>query len=92
MTQLMVFLFVGLFDNKIGAAVHGPRIQADRDIYQSAIVSLLQQTPNLDIVQGSADAFLFNENGLFLFFFYFQVNQFIQRRILKTIFVFISLK
>jgi len=46
-----------------GAAVHGPRIQADRDIYQSAIVSLLQQTPNLDIVQGSADAFLFNENG-----------------------------
>lgn len=71
MTQLMFcFLFVRLCDNIIGAAVHGPRIQADRDIYQSAIVSLLQQTPNLDIVQGSADAFLFNENGLFLFFFF----------------------
>ena len=46
-----------------GPAVHGPRVQADRVRYRDAIMRQLRATPNLSIVEGSADAFLRNERG-----------------------------
>jgi tRNA uridine 5-carboxymethylaminomethyl modification enzyme len=46
-----------------GPAVHGPRVQADRVKYRESIVRQLQATPNLSILEGSADEFIRNENG-----------------------------
>ncbi len=38
-----------------GAAVQGPRIQADRKLYKAAIHDLLAQLPLLEIIEGSAE-------------------------------------
>src|SRR6201987_3181914 len=38
-----------------GAAVRGPRAQADRKLYRRAIGELLAETPGLDIVEGAAE-------------------------------------
>jgi tRNA uridine 5-carboxymethylaminomethyl modification enzyme len=39
-----------------GAAVRGPRVQADRKLYRAAIQHLLAGEPGLDIVEGEASA------------------------------------
>ena len=46
-----------------GPAVHGPRAQADRSLYRSAIQDLLAEYENLDQVAGSADDILIDAAG-----------------------------
>ena len=44
-----------------GAAVQGPRTQADRKLFKASIQKQLGDTPNLQIVQGEAAALLFSD-------------------------------
>ncbi|MBV8935157.1 MAG: FAD-dependent oxidoreductase, partial [Alphaproteobacteria bacterium] len=46
-----------------GAAVRGPRAQADRKLYRRAIAELLAETPDLDIVEGAVDDLLLDAGG-----------------------------
>jgi tRNA uridine 5-carboxymethylaminomethyl modification enzyme len=46
-----------------GAAVRGPRIQADRKLFKAAIHEMLAAQSNLEIVEISADALVFDEAG-----------------------------
>src|SRR4051794_31787290 len=46
-----------------GAAVRGPRAQADRKLYRRAIGELLAELPRLDIAEGSAEDLLVDRDG-----------------------------
>jgi tRNA uridine 5-carboxymethylaminomethyl modification enzyme len=46
-----------------GAAVQGPRAQADRKLYRQAVQKLLQDQPNLTILQDEACDLLTNADG-----------------------------
>jgi tRNA uridine 5-carboxymethylaminomethyl modification enzyme len=46
-----------------GAAVRGPRAQADRKLYRRAVAELLGETPDLDIVEGAAEDLLLDAGG-----------------------------
>jgi tRNA uridine 5-carboxymethylaminomethyl modification enzyme len=46
-----------------GAAVRGPRAQADRKLYRRAIAELLAETAGLEIVEGSAEDLLLDSNS-----------------------------
>jgi tRNA uridine 5-carboxymethylaminomethyl modification enzyme len=46
-----------------GAAVRGPRIQADRKLFKAAIHAMLAAQTNLEIVEASADALVFDDTG-----------------------------
>jgi tRNA uridine 5-carboxymethylaminomethyl modification enzyme len=46
-----------------GAAVRGPRAQADRKLYRQAVSQLLAETPGLDIVEGAAEDLLLDRDG-----------------------------
>src|SRR5437867_3062119 len=46
-----------------GAAVRGPRAQADRKLYRRAIGELLSETPGLEIVEGAAEDLLLDSMG-----------------------------
>src|SRR5712671_259106 len=46
-----------------GAAVRGPRAQADRRLYRRAVAELLAETPDLDIVEGAAEDLLLDAGG-----------------------------
>ncbi|MEM8696283.1 MAG: tRNA uridine-5-carboxymethylaminomethyl(34) synthesis enzyme MnmG [Pseudomonadota bacterium] len=47
-----------------GAAVRGPRIQADRKLYRAAIHTMLDSEPMLDIVEAEATALDLADDGL----------------------------
>lgn len=46
-----------------GPAVHGPRAQADRDLYRAAMFHEMSNTPNLDLMEGGADDIIVDENN-----------------------------
>src|ERR1700737_2146268 len=46
-----------------GAAVRGPRAQADRTLYRRAVSELLRETNGLDIAEGAAEDLLLDANG-----------------------------
>jgi tRNA uridine 5-carboxymethylaminomethyl modification enzyme len=50
-----------LLNRSKGAAVHGPRVQADRELYRAAVLASLEapHRGTLEIVEASVDAFLF---------------------------------
>ena len=46
-----------------GAAVRGPRAQADRKLYRRAVGELLAETPQLEIIEGAAEDLLLDAVG-----------------------------
>jgi tRNA uridine 5-carboxymethylaminomethyl modification enzyme len=46
-----------------GAAVRGPRAQADRKLYRQAVAELLAETDGLDIIEGAAEDLLLDRGG-----------------------------
>jgi tRNA uridine 5-carboxymethylaminomethyl modification enzyme len=46
-----------------GAAVRGPRVQADRHLYRSAIQQMIADQPNLAVIAGEAAALQLGANG-----------------------------
>ncbi|KRB80782.1 tRNA uridine 5-carboxymethylaminomethyl modification protein [Sphingomonas sp. Root710] len=47
-----------MLNSSKGAAVQGPRVQADRKLYKAAIHDLLAELPMLEIIEGSAERLL----------------------------------
>lgn len=52
-----------MLNSSKGAAVQGPRIQADRNRYRAAIQSMLADQDKLDIVEGHAAALILDHGG-----------------------------
>src|SRR5437763_1124223 len=46
-----------------GPAVRGPRAQADRKLYRRAMAELLDETENLEIIEGAAEDLILDANG-----------------------------
>lgn len=46
-----------------GPAVHGPRAQADRELYRKAMRHTLESTPGLDIAEASVEDLLLSPDG-----------------------------
>jgi len=51
-----------MLNSSKGAAVQGPRVQADRKRYRAAIHQMLDAQAGLEIVEGEADALLIEQN------------------------------
>src|SRR4051794_12005866 len=47
-----------LLNRRKGPAVRGPRAQADRKLYASAMKKAITETHNLEVIEGEADALL----------------------------------
>jgi tRNA uridine 5-carboxymethylaminomethyl modification enzyme len=53
-----------MLNSSKGAAVQGPRIQADRKRYRAAIHAMLDAQPHLDIVEGEASALILDGDAI----------------------------
>ena len=53
-----------LLNRSKGPAVRGPRTQADRALYKQAIQNLINEIPDLDVVEGEVDDFLMQEDSV----------------------------
>ena len=53
-----------MLNSSKGAAVQGPRVQADRKLYRAAIHALLAAQPGVDIVEGEAAALMLNGDAV----------------------------
>lgn len=47
-----------------GAAVQGPRVQADRRLFRASVQAILEDQPGLSIVEGEAAALLLGDGGV----------------------------
>ncbi|MBA3896082.1 MAG: tRNA uridine-5-carboxymethylaminomethyl(34) synthesis enzyme MnmG [Sphingomonadaceae bacterium] len=47
-----------------GKAVHGPRVQADREAYRAAVQAALAAQRNLDIVEGAAESLVLDRGAI----------------------------
>ena len=47
-----------------GSAVQGPRIQADRHLYKTAIMRMLSEQSSLDIIEGEVSSLIFEKNQI----------------------------
>jgi len=52
-----------MLNSSKGAAVRGPRIQADRELFSASIRRQLAETDNLTIIEGEAAALLFSDEN-----------------------------
>ena len=50
-----------MLNSSKGAAVQGPRVQADRKLYKAAIHDLIAELPTLDIIEGSAERLIIGD-------------------------------
>ena len=50
-----------ILNSSKGAAVQGPRVQADRRLFKTAIHTLLAEQPGLEIIEGSAQRLLIDD-------------------------------
>ncbi|WP_420131061.1 tRNA uridine-5-carboxymethylaminomethyl(34) synthesis enzyme MnmG [Rhodopseudomonas sp.] len=50
-----------MLNRRKGPAVRGPRTQADRKLYAAAMQTAIQAIPNLEVIEGEADALLSGE-------------------------------
>ena len=53
-----------MLNRRKGAAVRGPRTQADRKLYRAAIQSLVGQQPNLSIIEGEVAGLLYSPEAV----------------------------
>ncbi|WP_417667976.1 tRNA uridine-5-carboxymethylaminomethyl(34) synthesis enzyme MnmG [Roseibium sp.] len=53
-----------MLNRRKGPAVRGPRAQADRKLYREAMQAEISATENLTVVEGEADRFRFDQNGI----------------------------
>src|SRR3954467_5853413 len=53
-----------VLNRRKGPAVHGPRAQADRKLYASAIQAAIREVPGLTVVEGEADDLLVENSAV----------------------------
>lgn len=47
-----------------GPAVRGPRAQADRELYRRYMLEALKQQPNLELIEGAVEGFIFKDDKI----------------------------